>query len=250
MSDYKVVARSDKQVRDALQRARAAFGVPLTSPVNVWRWIRSDTVLTVEGVRCLSYITVSDRDMGDSDGTTLFEKGRIVISVKKSVDDRAHFGEGNAKMTLAHELSHAVLLHDCGPNAPMHRKTLASGRHVGYLRSFESAEHQAKVGASAFLIVDELFEQVTDAKELAVTAGITESAARVYIERRQRLASSAADKASVAETLRKFFDRPKLDMSGQKFIAAVCKNCDRRTIVDIDHSFQCLTCNTTYGRGK
>ena len=99
--------------------------------------------------------------------------------LKQSVRDQALIGDGRARQMLAHELGHAVM-HD---GVPMSRRTGASG--IGspkWLKAFESAEHQAKVFAPAFLINDTIAGRASSPDDISVESGISLESANIYFE--------------------------------------------------------------------
>jgi hypothetical protein len=99
--------------------------------------------------------------------------------LKQSVRDQALVGDGRARQMLAHELGHAVM-HD---GVPMSRRTGASG--IGspkWLKAFESAEHQAKVFAPAFLINDTIAGRASSPNDISVESGISLESANIYFE--------------------------------------------------------------------
>jgi Zn-dependent peptidase ImmA (M78 family) len=88
--------------------------------------------------------------------------GRIYLTGSNvgelTVFNAAKLGEGRSRMTLVHELGHA-LMHDGGPKF---RHTGAVGTtDLSKDRPFESAERQAKIFAPAFLIHDEIAATLT-----------------------------------------------------------------------------------------
>lgn len=80
--------------------------------------------------------------MGSDDAVTELIENVVIIKVRRSVHEQAVWGVGRARMTLAHELGHAIT----HPGMAKARRTGAAGRAatdraVPYHRS---AEHQAR----------------------------------------------------------------------------------------------------------
>ena len=118
--------------------------------------------------------------MGDDDGKTEFADDCVIISVKKSVHDKALFGDGRSRMTLAHELAHGVMHF----GAPKFRAGGASGAtSLSKNNALKSAEHQAKVFASAFLIHDRQAAQLESAEEISAEFGVSLQAANIAFEK-------------------------------------------------------------------
>ena len=150
--DYYVAKRKNKEIRAEALSAKTFYKTEKRRPVNIIRCLGSGRIPTRRGCKTLIYNLVNDDEMGSRDGKTEFVADTVVISIKRSVHQKARWGDGRARMTLAHELGHGVM-HD---GATMFRKSDAVGpTELSRTSPWESAEHQAKVFASAFLIDDE-----------------------------------------------------------------------------------------------
>jgi IrrE N-terminal-like domain len=183
--DYRVKARSDSEVRALAKKIREFFGISNAEYVDVVACLKRPRIWTVAGERRLNFQARPDSELGADDGSTTYGKGVVTVAIKLSVHDEAILGVGRPRNTFAHELGHAVM-HD-GP--PMSRR--ASGNMTpNWLRPFESAEHQAKVFAPAFLINDAIADTLSDAETISITFGISLESAKIYyeqlIERRNR----------------------------------------------------------------
>lgn len=140
--DKRVPARSDVEIRSIAERTKAEFGVSRRRPVNILRCLESGSVLTLYGRKKLVFAVVEDAELPDVDAKTEFSKGIVTITSRRSVHDRARMGVGRDRMTLAHELAHAVLHH----SVPMFRLVGAAGAtDLAQDGAHTSAEHQAKV---------------------------------------------------------------------------------------------------------
>ena len=82
--DYRVKSRSDQQVRQLAKNLRVYFGVGDCSRVDVLSCLKRDRILTVSGEQRLNFQTRPDREMGTADGSTIFGKGIVTISIKQS----------------------------------------------------------------------------------------------------------------------------------------------------------------------
>jgi hypothetical protein len=184
MSEDRRVSRlSDVEVRNFARKARKFHGTDKRRPVNIVRCLKSEHVLTRCGVKKLIYQIVDDSEMSGKDARTDFTPEAIVISVKRSVDQEAAWGVGRARMTLSHELGHAVLHY----GEPMFRGSGETGAtRLSKIRPEESAEHQAKVFASAFLIEDEVAETLQSADEISTEFLVSLEAANICFSRLQR----------------------------------------------------------------
>jgi hypothetical protein len=147
--DYRARSLSNSEVRNFAKRARGFFKVAEAKRVDIIDCLRSPTLLTVRGQRHLNFQIRPDAEMGKDDAPTSYGKGVVTIAVKQTVYDATLVGDGRARQTFAHELGHAVL-HD---GVKMARRSLGNVTPK-WIEPFESAEHQAKVFAAAFLIND------------------------------------------------------------------------------------------------
>jgi hypothetical protein len=107
--DRRVTRRSNHECRDIARSIKAYYGIGRTWPVNIGRVLRSGRILTLRGEKRLLYDVVDDNLLDDKDAKTEAIDGAVKITAKKSVDFQASCGDGRARMTLAHELGHAVM---------------------------------------------------------------------------------------------------------------------------------------------
>jgi hypothetical protein len=164
--DRRVTRRSNHECRSIARNTKAYYGIGRTWPVNIGRALRSGQILTLRGEKVLIYEVVDDHLLGDKDARTELIDGAVKITAKKSVDSQAGWGDGRARMTLAHELGHGVM--HTAEGSIDHRPTGASGMTtISKLNASESAEHQAKVFASTFLIDDTRAAELASPAELA-----------------------------------------------------------------------------------
>ena len=116
-----------------------------------------------------------DEELGRAEALAYPSQKRIHIriSVAKAVSDN----EPRARMTLAHELGHVVLMHRA-PAARMHD----GNRTFGSIPSSESAEHQARVFAAALLMPANIARQCADAEDLVARCRVSRLAAQIRLE--------------------------------------------------------------------
>jgi IrrE N-terminal-like domain len=162
--DYLVPKRKNKEIRAEALSAKKFYGTEKRRPINVIRCLQSGKILTRRGRKNLIYKIEDDEVMGRHDGKTEFTADSVVISVKRSVHQKAVWGDGRARMTLAHELGHGAMHY----GVPMFWNSDATGStELSRTNAFESAEHQAKVFASAFLIDDEVAVSLSSPEEIS-----------------------------------------------------------------------------------
>jgi uncharacterized protein DUF955 len=192
--DRRVKGRPDEEVRRHAKNSKLDYRVDRVRPVNILRVLRSGSVLTLYGRKKLVFKVVDDEVLNKIDAKTETSKDRITITCKRSVERDAELGVGRPRMTLAHELGHAVM-HSGEPN---YRHAGAQGKTtLSEETPYVSAEHQAKVFASAFLIHDEDAAGMT-VEEISIEFGVSLEAAQICFDRLQRKAERArsAEKTS------------------------------------------------------
>ncbi len=245
--DYLVKSLSDHKVRQLAKKLRVFFGVNGDSRVDVLSCLKRDRIWTVRGVEVLNFQVRRVSEMGSNDGSTTFGKGVVTISVRESIRDAAIMGDGRSRNTLAHELGHGVM-HD----GPQMFRRMNGNLTPKYIKPYESAEHQAKVFASAFLIKDELAATLNSPEELSIEFGISlESAMICYkavIEERER--------AGNAERVRRVADQLAADFrasnpskaSKTRYIEDICAVCGQQTVFPLGIKFMCGNCDTVFDR--
>ena len=212
--DWRVTGRSDEEVRAIAERMKAELGVSRRRPVNILRCLETERILSIYGRKKLIFHVVEDAELGKADAKTEFSVSVVTITVKRSIRDQAIVGEGRARMTLAHELAHAVMHH----SQTKYRQVGASGAtELARARGYESAEHQAKVFAAACLIYDEDAAKMSDPEEISVEFGVSKQAAEICFERLQK----KAEKARSAERVKKMAEEAKAILLGKRSLATV-----------------------------
>ena len=237
--DRRVPRRSDSEIRDEACRAKKAYGAAGRRPVNVIRCLQSGWIPTRQGKKNLVYNVVDDHEMEGKDGRTEFTPDAVIITVKRSVHEKANWGDGRSRMTLAHELAHGVM-HD---GAAAFRGSNAVGAtEISRANASESAEHQAKVFASAFLIDDDVARTLASAEEISTEFLTSLEAARICFER----LAEEAERARSVERVRKSNEAFQASMRkpGQqfKYTGDFCGICGNATLLPVGIKFLCTTC--------
>lgn len=252
-SDRKVKPLTDNDVREHATRTKRSLGIYLnrpdggeyrTWPVDIRKYLQQRTLMTVDGIKKMQLEILYDEKLGSTDARTSFsDDGKtIFIEVKDSVWRDAGFGDGRSRMTLAHELGHAVL-HVGQRNAVLEREMGASGVTVlSQNRAFESAEHQAKVFASEFLIHPEELHRFSNPQKIAVEFQISLEAARIAYDRvseRQRVNTKFAKLLEELEGNRS-------TTAQSQYLEQPCPKCGGRTVREIGVKFFCATCENVF----
>jgi IrrE N-terminal-like domain len=242
--DYRVPKRSNKEIRTEALGLKKFYETEKRRPVNVIRCLQSGRILTRRGRRKLVYNVVDDELMGDRDGKTEFTTEEVIITVKRSVHQKALWGDGRSRMTLAHELGHGAMHY----GATMSRHSGAVGTtDLSQRSSSESAEHQAKVFASAFLIDDSVAATLSSPEEISTEFLVSLEAAEICFERLAEEAERARSAERVRMSHEDFRDAmrdalgrlTKLDF---RYTGDFCAKCGNATLIPMDTKLLCHIC--------
>ena len=113
--DRRVKGRSDEEVRRHAKNTKIDHRVDRVRPVNILRIVKSESIQTLYGRKKLVFKIVNDEALGKAYAKTETSKDTVTITCRRSVERDAELGVGRARMTLAHELGHAVM-HSGEPN--------------------------------------------------------------------------------------------------------------------------------------
>ncbi|MBO1905343.1 ImmA/IrrE family metallo-endopeptidase [Microvirga sp. 3-52] len=239
--DFRVKGRTNREVQAIANKLKRYFGVNASRPVNIIRCLQSGVIETEQGKKRLIFKTLPDEQMGDDDGRTEFQPGVVIISIKESVYKNANWGDGRSRMTLAHELAHAVM-HE---GATKFRATGAQGTiDLVRVNAFESAEHQAKVFAAAFLIHDEMATELETADAISEEFVVSLEAAKIAFERLTR----QVERAKSVERIQRLSDQFRADACEKKqelhYSDEPCTTCGEKKLIPIGIKFLCQSCNS------
>jgi hypothetical protein len=245
--DYRVNPRSDAEVRDLARSARGEFGFANVSRLDPIACLKHDWIETAFGKKRLFFDARPDAELGEDDAFTSYDflpDGRplVRITVKASVYHQARLGLGRARMTLAHELGHAI----------MHQGVRMARRSQGNLRyssiaTYQSAEHHARVFAAALLIHPEIAEKLDSDEEISVEFGVSIEAANIYLQDRR----TKATRIETGLRIRHFAKALRESGSPSKtvhFLDAPCVVCSEKTLFAVGHKMMCRTCDTVFDR--
>lgn len=246
--DRRVTRRSNDECRRIANGTKSYYGIARVWPVNIGRILRTGKVLTLRGERPLIYECVEDAELGIKDARTEMIDGSIKITAKRTIDVLSSFGDGRSRMTLAHELGHAVMHATDG--FVDHRAAGATGTTtLSRLSASESAEHQAKVFASAFLINDLRAAELESPMDIATEFIVSVSAAEILFERLQAKQERAAAAARVLEANEKvkalLLDTEKKQKKQKKYLQSACPVCTQTTLFPLGIKVGCDTCSYT-----
>lgn len=242
--DKRVPARHNYQLRTDAEDTKREYGVTGRHPVNIIKCLQSGWIPTRWGRRKLIYNVVNDEELGTKDGKTEFTRDTVTISVKKSVHEKATFGDGRARMTLAHELAHGVLHY----GIVSYRGTNATGStELAKINASESAEHQAKVFAAAFLIDDKVAATLSGPEEISTAFLVSLEAAEICYERLAYEAERAASAQRVQRMNEEF--KAAIALKSKPKLAVVpaqtrdrCTSCREQCLVPQGAKYRCTNC--------
>ena len=239
--DRRVKGRSDDEVRRHAKNTKLDYRVDRIRPVNILRVLRSGSVQTLFGRKKLVFKVVDDLLLGKIDAKTESSKDTVTITCKRRVERDAALGVGRPRMTLTHELGHAVM----HSGEPDFRHAGAQGKTaLSETTPYVSAEHQAKVFASAFLIHDEDAVGMT-AEEIAIEFGVSLEAAKICFDRLLK----KAERARSVERVLKMNEEVKATLLGKKsYLEDICTVCHRATLL-LQGNGQ-VSCDTCGFRGN
>ncbi len=238
-TDYRVTPRSDDDVTRLANNLLVYFGASNRFPVNVISLVQRPNIWTVTGEKKLEFLAVPDEQLED-DAVTTYSPGSVRITARQSVFTRAKMGVGRDRMTLAHELGHAVM-HD-GP--PMARGLGAVGKSpVSWIKTYESAEHQAKVFGSRLLIIDELAEDAVDAEDVSTRFGISLEAAAIYYRKLDERRHRSLHAANIERMADEFRISVQPFSVTTRYLDASCPGCGGRRVLPLGVKFECQDCN-------
>jgi hypothetical protein len=245
--DYRVKPRSDAEIRGLAQKARAGFGftnVPRLDPIAC---LKRESIETAFGKKRLFFEVRPDAELAQDEAFTSYgclSNGQpfVRITVRDSVYRQARLGLGRARMTLAHEIGHAIM-HE---GVRMARRSRGNLRYAS-IATYESAEHHARIFAAALLIHPESAEKLDSGEEISVEFGVSIEAASIYLEQRR----TTAARVETSHRMRLFARELNASGSSAKtvnFLDAYCLICNKKTLFSVGEKFMCQTCDTVFDR--
>ncbi|MDU7823411.1 MAG: ImmA/IrrE family metallo-endopeptidase [Veillonella sp.] len=167
MAGLSVPPLSLKQIRKRCELIRRIFNIPLNAPIDIVKVF--EYILTQIGVE---FEIVPKHEMGAKHGETIPSENRIRI--REDVYERACYGHGRDRLTMAHELGHLLL----------HRvETITFAREDGDIPPYKDPEWQANAFAGELLAPYEYIKDMSII-DIASHYGITEKAASIQRRRK------------------------------------------------------------------
>ena len=246
--DYRVTPRQNIEVRKIAKKLRVYYGVDSQELVDVIECAERGSILTVDGEKPLKFEALNDADMGSDNGRTRFDGKTIIVSVRRAIRHSAYMGDGYARNTIGHELGHASMHYETLTAGVAMARRVNGNKTPGWIKFYESAEHQAKVFAPAFFVNDNVAATLPSAEEISVRFGISQQSAEIYfaemITEQERVRVAAKMRSFADEFGKKISDKPRV----LRFINEPCLVCHSQTVIPINHKFMCQTCDAVYDR--
>lgn len=244
-NDFRVPGLSDDEVRSFAKKLRTYHRVPKADRADVVSLIKSGEIWTIDGRKPLKLDFLPD--IAEGDAVTTYDGSYITISLKRATHQRAFFGMGRDRNTIAHELCHACVHYTLlVAGATLHRS--ANTRTHGWIKPYESAEHQAKVFAPAYLIDDEAAIELGTVQAVSVRFGISEESADIYLKRLLPSRDRGASAQRVVKAAQDFREMIQPKPAPPIFLDVLCTNCGSRTLFPVGHKYMCNTCNSVSDR--
>jgi Zn-dependent peptidase ImmA (M78 family) len=179
-NDFQAGPLSDAEIEATAESLRERLGIPANEVPDIVAILSRNEIPTRYGTKTLSLSIVADGALEGDEARTLVlsGSGKVEIEVETSIWEKAKNGPGRSLMTLAHELGHAVL-HE--KPVPLARAKLETKR-PNFVHTYESAEHQAKYFASAFLMARQMVLRFSSAEALARACRVSLQAATIRMQ--------------------------------------------------------------------
>lgn len=199
--------------------------------VAILNW---DTIPTRFGMKAFAFQVVPDEELGGDEAITLITSTHVRVRLSENTMERARSLDRRVRMTIAHELMHGVLHRN---EAPLARARVEA--HARVVPPHVSVERQANVGASAYLITDEMLRASASPEALAKRALVSFAAADIRWEQEQK----RLHRSDVATGLRalsaELKERTESKDTTSK-AALLCPGCGDRCLLPIGVKYMCI----------
>ncbi len=117
-----------------------------------------------------------------------------------------------------------------------------------WIKPFESAEHQVKVFAPAFLINDAIADMLGSPEEISVEFGISFESAKIYYGELTAL----RNRTKTTEKMRRLAEELRESSAPQtaklNYLNDPCPVCGNRMLFPVDAKFMCQHCDNVFDR--
>jgi hypothetical protein len=117
-----------------------------------------------------------------------------------------------------------------------------------WIKPYESAEHQTKVFAPAFLINDAIAETLSSAEEIAIRFGISLESANIYFEQLLERLNRERTGEKILRMAAEFRARTTPAPPKVQYINERCSSCGQPTVFPVGVKFLCDTCGDVSDR--
>jgi hypothetical protein len=115
-----------------------------------------------------------------------------------------------------------------------------------WIAPFESAEHQAKVFAAAFLIVDSVARYLPSAEEISAHCCVSLESATIYFTQRAEENSRSRHVEEIKRKADQFRARHAANPPTVRYLNEACTSCGARTIFPVGTKYMCQTCDRIF----
>jgi hypothetical protein len=231
---------SDAQIVGWANHLRQHHGLGDHDVPDVVAMLEYDTIPTRFGMKAFAYQVVSDEELGGDEAITIVSSTHVRVRISQSTMKRARALDCRSRMTLAHELMHGVLHQH---EAPLARARETRARIVS---PHVSIERQANVGASAYLVTDEMLKVSASPQDLAKSALVSFGAADIRWEQKQK----RLHRGDVAAALRTLAVELKQEIKPAGVVSKallLCPGCGDRCLQPIGVKYLCTgRCDQTF----
>jgi hypothetical protein len=234
--DFIAAKRSDEEIRRIANQTLVYYKPRPAYPIPIIQIVQSGSVPTLKGKMTLRFAIVPDHSLDDY-AITEFRDDLRIVTARKSIHEAALYGDGHARMTLAHELGHAVM----HTGAPKARSVIDVKKN--FIQPYESAERQAKVFASAFLIDDIRAAQLATPEEISEEFVVSLEAARICFERLHQKARREKISQQMKALAAELASANKPEKAAPHYLESTCPQCREQKMLEIGVKFLCTTCN-------
>jgi len=127
---------------------------------------------------------------------------------------------------------------------PKFRRAGAAGpTDIAIINASESAEHQAKVFASAFLIHDEAAAKLSGPEQISTEFLVSLEAAEICFERLTERAERIRAAERVEKATLAFKEEVRTEAHAISYLKDLCTRCGKAMLVPIGIKFLCMNCD-------
>lgn len=248
--DYTVNPLKDSEVRDFAGKVRESLGWTDLDWVDPISLETATKIWTVRGGKPFKLEFVADDQLPGDAGLTTYDDARILVRIPRKIRHDALMGHGYPRFTMAHEIGHAVLHFDKLVEGAALPRRLGGNAPRAWIPAASSAERQANVFGAALLINDATARLLPSPEEVAIQAGVSLMAAKIYFDQVQE---KIARPASILRVQKKAAEHRAIMAQASRetpiaFANDPCTTCGQPTLFPVGQMHMCKSCNAISNR--